>query len=305
LIFDLNCTWPMYRQPYQGSFRYLCGLYQQSHGAQCNHNHVDGLLATRFLLGCIRQRLLTPALRARLEYKLRAIAEREQKNARPDTTLTEKKAALATLQAKRERAGENLALAESADQYRAVAMVFEQLKSQEKVLEAEVRQLEQAGGTERNVDAEVAAAVAGLDRLADLAAEPSALGDVGELFRRLKARMFFRFAEGRWKKRAVTRLAGGIVTFGSTPPPVALYEGPTGRRYIKGPTAPEEAAGPHSPESPEVPLSVPGGESDSLGNVGRGDWIRTSDLLNPIRPLGSCVRTLKSSYCNYLRRELH
>jgi hypothetical protein len=41
-IFDLACGWPLYRQPYNGSFRYLCGLYQQSHGASCRHNHVDG-----------------------------------------------------------------------------------------------------------------------------------------------------------------------------------------------------------------------------------------------------------------------
>jgi hypothetical protein len=94
--------------------------------------------------------------------------------------------------------------------------------------------------------------------------------------------MYVRFTEGRWKKRIVTKVAGGVVTFGATPPPVALYEGPTGRRYVKGPAAPEGAAGPHSPESPGVPGAGPGGEGDSLGNVRRGDWIRTSDLLNPI-----------------------
>ena len=32
-IFDMACGWPMYRKPYSGSFRYTCGLYQQSHGA--------------------------------------------------------------------------------------------------------------------------------------------------------------------------------------------------------------------------------------------------------------------------------
>ena len=48
----------MYRQPYNGSFRYACGLYQQSHGAACKHNTVDGVRATRFLLACVRQRVL-------------------------------------------------------------------------------------------------------------------------------------------------------------------------------------------------------------------------------------------------------
>ena len=32
-IFDINCTWPMYRVLYLGSFRYTCGGYQQSHRA--------------------------------------------------------------------------------------------------------------------------------------------------------------------------------------------------------------------------------------------------------------------------------
>ena len=39
-VFDMNCGWPMYRTVYRDSFRYKCGLYQQSHGSQCSHNDV-------------------------------------------------------------------------------------------------------------------------------------------------------------------------------------------------------------------------------------------------------------------------
>jgi hypothetical protein len=261
----------MYRQPYQDSFRYLCGLYQQSSGAKCNHNHVDGLTATRFLLGCVRQRLLAPALKVRLEQKLRAIAERERSRRRPDTDLRAKQAALAAVRDKRKRAGENLGLAEGPEQFRAVAAVFEQLQKQEKALEGEVRQLEQVVGQVADVDGEVAAALVGLERMADLAASSSDLGSVGQLLRQLNARMFLRFMEARWKTRTINKVAGGVVTFGTTPPPVALYEGPTGRRHVKGPTAPEGATGPCSPESPGGPGNVPGGEGDSLGNVRRGE----------------------------------
>jgi Recombinase len=101
-IFDVDCGWPMYRQPNKDYFRYLCGLYQQSHGAKCKHNHVDGLLATRFLLGCVRHRLLAPGLRALLEQKLRAIAKREQARTRPDSLLAARQSALAAVQANRE-----------------------------------------------------------------------------------------------------------------------------------------------------------------------------------------------------------
>jgi hypothetical protein len=243
LVFDMGCGWPMYRQPYQDSFRYLCGLYQQSSGAKCHHNHVDGLTATRFLLGCVRQRLLAPKLKAGMEQRLRAIAERERTRARPDADLVARQAALAAVRDQRERAGKNLALAEGPEQYRAVAAVFEQLQKQEKALENEVRQLEQVVGQVPDIDAEVSAALVGLDRMADLAANPSDLGGVGQLFRQLNARMFLRFMEGRLKKRIVHKVASGVVTFGTTPPPVALYEGPTGRRHVKGPTPPKGTSG--------------------------------------------------------------
>jgi hypothetical protein len=230
LIFDLGCGWPMYRQPYQGCFRYVCGLYQQSHGAKCKHNHVDGVVATKFLLSCIRQRLLAPTLRAKLEQKLRAIAEQERAHGGAAAGLAAKQAALVAVRVKLERVGQNLALAEGADQYRAVAAVFDDLKKQQNGLEAEVHQLEQLAGTTCDPEAEVAAALAGLDRLAELTAAAQDLGGEGQLFRQLNARMFLRFTEGRWKKRVVNKMVSGVVTFGATPPPVTLYEGPTGRR---------------------------------------------------------------------------
>ncbi len=115
--------------------------------------------------------------------------------------------------------------------------------------------------------------MAGLDRLADLAVSPSGLESTGQLFQRLNARIFFRFEEGLWKTRVVTKVAGGVVTFGATPPPVALYEGPTGRRHVKGPADPSGSAGPGSYESPGILSTVPGREGDSLGNVNRGERI--------------------------------
>ena len=42
----MNCGWPLYRNQQGKKFRYMCGLYQQSHGAQGNCNHVDGQKAT-------------------------------------------------------------------------------------------------------------------------------------------------------------------------------------------------------------------------------------------------------------------
>jgi hypothetical protein len=63
----------------------------------------------------------------------------------------------------------------------------------------------------------------------------------------MNARLFPRFTEMRWKNRVVNKIASGIVTFGAIPPPIALYEGPTGRRAVKGPASPKGIAGPDSP----------------------------------------------------------
>jgi hypothetical protein len=273
-IFDMSCGWPLYRQPGKDSFNYTCGLYQQSHGAKCKHNHVDGVLATRFLLGCVRQRVLAPGLYPEVERRVRAIAERERAPIQGGVDLAGRRAELAAVRAKRERAGQNLALADGADQYRAVAAVFDQLRKQEETLEAEVRRLGHVvGAAQPDLEAEVAAAMNGLTHLADLASGRQDLESIGNLFRRINARIFFGFAEMRWKKRVVNKLAGGVVTFGETPPPVKLSDGPTGRRYVKSPAAPEGAAGPGSFESPGQPGLSSGGEGDSLGNACRGERI--------------------------------
>ncbi len=62
-VFDMNCGSTMYRVSQGKTFRYGCGLYMQSHGKQCAHNKVDGQVATRFGLACIRQKLVSPTAR--------------------------------------------------------------------------------------------------------------------------------------------------------------------------------------------------------------------------------------------------
>jgi hypothetical protein len=64
--------------------------------------------------------------------------------------------------------------------------------------------------------------MATLDEMTELAADPTNLGAVGELFRRVNARLFLSFREERLKTRVVNRVAGGVLTFGATPPPVPL-----------------------------------------------------------------------------------
>jgi hypothetical protein len=133
-VFDLGCAWPMYRQPYGGRFRYLCGLYQQSHGAACRHNWVDGVAATRFLLACVRQRVAAPADRAKLEEKLRAIARRELGPGGSNEALAVQRGELAAVRRQKETAGRNMALATSPEQLRAMQGVFDELVQREEAV---------------------------------------------------------------------------------------------------------------------------------------------------------------------------
>jgi hypothetical protein len=59
---------------------------------------------------------------------------------------------------------------------------------------------------------------------------------------------------------------------------------PTGRQKVRGPGKPSDSTGPVSQIPPQNSESAyPGSVDRSLGRICRGDWIRTSDLLNPIQ----------------------
>jgi hypothetical protein len=164
-----------------------------------------------------------------------------------------------------------------------VAEVFDAVKGREKILEAEIAGLRHQAGKGSSADEEVAAALALLRRLAEWGAQAEDYGAIGELFRQVNVKLFARFQAMPVKKRVLNKLVGGAVTFGSSAPPIEIYQGPTARRKITGPAAPD-AAGPVANDAHTIPKPlVPGQEGESLGNVRRGDWIRTSDLLNPIQ----------------------
>jgi hypothetical protein len=126
-------------------------------------------------------------------------------------------------------------------------------------------------GRKDDRDADVAAALGVLERLGEQASNCQDLGSIGQLFHQLPARLFLKFMEVRKKKRTVNEVAGGVVTFGATPAPVVLYEGPTGRRHVQGPATPVGAAGPNSSDLSPSPDANPGNEDNSLGNVHRGE----------------------------------
>ena len=123
------------------------------------------------------------------------------------------------------------------ERHRAIARIFDQVAQKEKGLELQLRQAEQVLKNAPDREADISAALADDDRLAELGADTCNLGASGELFQRLNTRLYLRFDQTQPKKRMINKVAGGVVTFGSSPPPVGLYEGPTGRRALQGKVA--------------------------------------------------------------------
>ncbi len=204
------------------------------------------------------------------------IAEAEARSNRPTDELPSKQAALTTVTMQLQTASRNLALAETPAQRQAIAAVFDELSKQQTKIAAEVQALQIMRQPPANPQAEVAAAMELVRRLSDLAADEANYAAIGLVFARVNARLFVRFKEVQYKKRKLNKVAGGVVTFGTAPPPIAIYDGPTGRKGLKaGSTKQGPAgvvAGPHGSEShPQPDPADPGRESDSFGNRSRGN----------------------------------
>ena len=266
-IYDMTCTWPMYRVQQGKSFRYKCGLYQQSHGQRCEHNHVDGHAATRFVLSSIRQRLLSPTLLPKLESKLRKLAERDQSNevaTASDRETSRIRDEISQVTAKIERAEENLALADGEKQFKAISAIFEKLHAQKLSLEKSLATME--AETSRNVDpeSEIESAMNGIQRLAELADSRDSQASATELIQGTNARLFLGFKQVQQGKRTLNRLSHGVVVFGNAEDPIEKYAGPTTPAKVKS----KSAKGRNKRKRTNS-----GEESQSLRNANRDDRI--------------------------------
>ena len=270
--FDMNCGWSLYRVPSNGSFKYSCGFYMQSHGAECSHNHVDGPTATRFIQACMMQRLHTPTAMAKLEAKLRQLAEQERVEPGSNADAKTSQAALERVEKDLSKASRNLALAETEEDYRAIAAVCRELRKEKSILEEKIASLRPTARPTSNIETEVEAALSVVARLPDMVADASQLAMIGDAFTIADVKLFIAFSPTQLKKRTVNKVSHGVVNFGAVPPPIPLYRGPTGRRARQLSSAATVAAG------LEGDVTLPGRGDDgregkSLGNVNRGDRI--------------------------------
>ena len=218
-VFDVGCGWPMYRINRKGEFAHTCALYQQSYGKMCHHNILPGPQATRFVLGCIRQRMLCPTLQSRLEARLRELATAElggSSNLQQKEALNREQVAL---QQKISRAQHNLALATSDEQFAEVSRGFDNLVNRGKEIEMELGELEKASPN-TDIETEVRAAMQQFEHMHELTSDLDDMEKVTALFQELNAKVYVRYKEVSKGRRTVNQLVGGTVTFGNTELPV-------------------------------------------------------------------------------------
>lgn len=225
-VYDFHCGWPMYRVAYKPAFRYTCGRYQQSHGQQCAHNHVDGPTATRLAMSCVSQLLLEPTRVEKLKRKLEQLA-----HATPTADDTTRKAdgfqrQLAGIDQQLETVGRNLARAADPNQFRVVSQTFEELKATKKTLEREIEQIQAVRCPTVSSEQEIHGVLNLVDHLSDLANRTDDLSVCREIIELTNLRMFFRFEAVPSGKRILNKVAGGTITLGDTPAPIEIYAGP-------------------------------------------------------------------------------
>lgn len=273
-IFDMDCGWLMYRTPYNGSFRYKCGLYDQSHGQRCNHNTIDGPAAATFVLSCIRQRLLQPQVWDKLERRLRELASTESDDRNCPEEIKMLNQRRLEVDADLETAKKNLALARTSEQFNAISSVFDDLQREKEQLEKTIQKMERKSCRNGNVDAEIEKALENARQLCHYASCDTADLEIArQIIEVTNVRLFTRFRRTKQGKRTLNKLAGGVVTFGAAEPPVQLYDGPTDRKQVKNSDR-KKRAGKNGQRQPALPKTVVSrGEGKSLGNVSRGDRI--------------------------------
>jgi hypothetical protein len=234
-IFDMDCHWGMYRVPYGKGFKYVCGLYQQSHGAACHHNSIDGPTAARFILSVIRQKILSPTGMAKFRRRLEAIAAaRMAPTSDIDREVQVLRHQLEDTSAQVETVGKNLALAKTPDQYEQVTKIFDELKAREKQLSADLAARERCTPVPLDAKAEVDTAMALVHSLPTVTKELGDFTAAGKAFEAVNARLFLRFGAALWGNRPIRKMVGGILTLGDDPPPIRPYDGPTARSAVKG-----------------------------------------------------------------------
>jgi len=270
-IFDLNCGWPMYRLSRRGTYFYTCGLNVQTNSAVCSHNTVPGPATANFVLACIRQRAMETSTLQRLRARIREIAELEMGVDRRDSEREAATKELKKITRELQLVSNNLAFAESDEERLAIRAVFNSLQASKQRVEAKLAECSQSVDSTAQLDREVDLALAGLEQVRELAANTAESATATtELFRALDVKLYVHFETVTQGRRELNIQRGGVLTFGSTSPPLPLYEGPTDKGIIRKRMADGEQSSLLAGFAAECGCDNKDGLEGKSGNVQRG-----------------------------------
>jgi hypothetical protein len=194
------------------------------------------------------------------------------------------RAELAGLKKKVETVGKNMALAETREERDATAAVFRELKARQAALEQRLA-ADLPATNDGTPEREVAAALAVLDRLTEVAGTDADWRAAGTAFATADAKLYLRFAEVAKGRQTFNVPAGGVVTFGSAPPPAPLYTGPTDRAIIRKMLAAGE------PVTASPAQSAPGDSDAGQDVIGSANVQRGTRRCSRPRLIGSSQRS--------------
>lgn len=232
-VYDRSCGWGMYRKARDEKFSYTCSAYMQSDGDLCNHNSVDGIKAASFVAKVIRQTLLIPDRLDLLKARIMQLAKEEKGHEASAHNLKQQHSKVLQLEKQVKNAARNLAIAESPEESHELRSVFNQLKSEQKLAEDQLKSMEAASRLPSSLDQEVDIALKGVDRLRALLASTDQQSSCIELFKMVNAFLYVGFTSTKKGGKKANLVNGGIVTLGSSTPPVQIYHGPTEKGIVK------------------------------------------------------------------------
>ncbi|HET6328315.1 MAG TPA: recombinase family protein [Planctomycetaceae bacterium] len=231
-IFDGSegCDSLMYGTLEKGRRRYVCSKYSESKCRQCHHHYVDANAALRFALAVLRQRVLQLGGRAELRNRLTKLANTEVgspvSNRERELELAEQR--LQNLEQDLTIIGRNLARAD--DLYPVVKAEYESVTREIDQQHQRIGTLKAQVGAEqdrRNPEDQVEQALALLDQLERIAANPEGRAEASALLTKLDFLIAFRFGANRPKSRPSRIPVGGMITIGDPESPIRV-------RYLDG-----------------------------------------------------------------------
>ncbi|MFT3883277.1 MAG: hypothetical protein QM703_26940 [Gemmatales bacterium] len=194
---------------------------------------VDGVTATKHVARVIKQEVLKAGRLEELKNRIRQIANQEDGTHQTSGSLKQMRTRAAQLEKQIGNVAKNLATAESQEEADAVRIVFRQMKNEQRLVLDQMKAMEDSARNPSSIEQDLAKALSGVDRLAELCGKIETLPLMTELFKLVNANLYLDFTTEKKGESERSKVNGGVICFGDSPPPIQIYQGPTDKPAVK------------------------------------------------------------------------